>query len=262
MRLIPRCFIALLIVPCIQCQAQVEPTESGSDTALTQALASEADGSDPDCSKNGVCNMKECLDADPDCPQDTPPKSVSWKLTGTVTEVTTGDVTTKPHPLGDKNSSHAAVVALLSRQRSDEPCYVAVGTEDLNDASDDDTSEIDLCGSKGPTSDYISAEFLDRDAGGDYDHAFIQGVDLCMNAAGDKVKGMSAAALVLASDGTTLLAETDANSPNAQRANCDHWVGFAWCPVGQVATQVTAYFDGQEPKDLTGIKLFCRELTY
>jgi hypothetical protein len=39
-------------------------------------------------------------------------------------------------------------------------------------------------------------------------------------------------------------------------------VGFAWCPVGQVATQVTAYFDGQEPKDLTGIKLFCRELTY
>lgn len=124
------------------------------------------------------------------------------------------------------------------------------------------TFEIDLCGSKGPASDYISAAFLDRDAGGDYDHAFIQGVNLCMNAAGDKVKGVSAAALVLGSDGTTFLTDTDPNSPDAKRPNCDHWVGFAWCPTGQVATQVTAYFDGQEPKDLTGVKLSCRELTY
>jgi hypothetical protein len=229
MKLIARLSFVALLLPCIQCQAQIEDAELESESASTQAASS------------------------------TP---VTWKLTGTAVPTSVSGVVLNAkdkHVLGDPNSSTAAVWAVRSQELSDEPCFLKVGTEDLNDASQDTWEKKDHCGSAGPNGDLVEGQFPDVSDGGGDDHIFITQVSVCMNAAGTKVKGLMAVGEQLRSDGTTGVWKTF----EQERANCDYWSGGASCPVGQVATAVNAYFNGSsQPSDLTGITLTCRTLTY
>jgi hypothetical protein len=258
MNLLARLSMVALVVPCIQCQAEVGDPELASEPSLTQAVLADPDGETPDCGEDGVCRLSVC-DDDPDCPDVPEQQAVTWRLTGDVTVTPFSGVSSSDeHVFGDEGSANTAVYAVLSRERSDEPCHLAIGTEDLNDASDDAVPTVNHCGSGGPTSSTIHADFLDVSAGGVDDHVFIAQVMVCMNGAGTKVKGLDAVGIRLNEDGTT----TVMGRPQDDRPNCSYWSGGASCPAGQIATAVNAYFSGSEPKDLTGITLSCRSYAY
>jgi hypothetical protein len=222
MNYITRLSLALLALPCIHCQAPVAETEGSSAEPLTQ---------------------------------------VSWYLTGSATPTPVSGVSQSDiHVLGDKNSSDMAVDSVLWRERSDEPCYIAIGAEDVNDETVDSTPVKDHCGSKGPTSKTYHADYLDLNAkGGIGDHIFVRGVDACLNKAGDKLKGVSVAGLELASDGSLSYIDQVPDWAN----NCDHWAGWVTCGAGEIATAVDAHFAaGSEPRDMTGLGLECRKLEF
>jgi hypothetical protein len=257
MKLIARLSVIALVLPCLRCQAEVGDAEL-SGAPLTQAVLNDPDGETPDCGEDGVCRLNVCT-SDPDCPATPEPTSVTWRLTGDVTVTPFSGVSASDkHVFGNEDSSNTAVYAVLSRERSDEPCQLAIGTEDLNDASDDAVPTVDHCGSGGPTSSTIHADFPDVSAGGVDDHVFIAQVMVCMNSAGTKVKGLDAVGIRLNEDGTT----TVMGKGQDKRPNCSYWSGGASCPGGQIATAVNAYFSGSEPKDLTGLTLSCRSYAH
>jgi hypothetical protein len=151
------------------------------------------------------------------------------------------------------------VYALLSRERSDDPCHFAIGTENLNNAGSDAAPIQNLCGASGPTSSTLHADYLDIDAGGADDHIFVRGVIVCMNSNRTKVKGISVVGRKLTSSGTLV---TLTGSEGGTRTNCAGWESWQLCPSGQIATAVDAHFAaGNTPRDLTGIALHCRTVT-
>ena len=61
--------------------------------------------------------------------------------------------------LGDANSGSRALVGVVSRERSDEPCFVSVGWEDVNESGTNGAVTKDLCGNKGPNSGTMGATY-------------------------------------------------------------------------------------------------------
>jgi hypothetical protein len=238
------------------------------DTSATtqQSLATSTSDDPPDCSADGICRITQC-DNDPDCSDlsdgdhnDHPAPAATWALTGSISHTSiSGFAGTEVHTLGVANSDVNAVYALLSRERSDDPCYFAIGTENVNNAALDAAPIVDLCGSNGPTSSYLHADYLDIDAAGSGDHNFISGVVVCMNRNDDKVKGISVVGKKLMSDGTLVSLSVLGSPP---RPNCDGWESWSQCPAGQIATAVDAHFaTGNTFRSLTGIALQCRAVT-
>jgi hypothetical protein len=179
--------------------------------------------------------------------------------TGPVTLTAVSGVPGSVYTLGTPTSSVNAVYALLSRERSDDPCHFAIGTENVNTATLDSAPTENLCGPNGPTSSTLHADYLDVNAGGLGDHDFVSGVIVCMNSGDDKVKGISVVGKRVASNGTLTPLPVDGSAP---RANCHHWDSWVQCPAGQIATAVDAHFaSGNTPRELTGIALHCRAVT-
>src|SRR5688572_12576738 len=257
MRFITRLSVCVALFPFIQCSGQAFDGEHEGDLALATGPY-DPDGGPPDCGEDGICRINEC-NSDPDC--DLPeapdlPDPAVYSLTGAVTvTAVSGFVGSDVHTLGNQNSTQWAVYAILSRERSNDPCYVAIGIEDINDESNDTAPLIDHCGSNGPTSSYLHADYLDTDAGGSDDHTFIRGVQVCMDSNNDKVKGISVVGTKLTSTGSLV---SMAAIPD-DRTNCHHWDSLVVCPAGQVATAVDVHFaTGSEPKEVVGLALRCR----
>jgi hypothetical protein len=249
--------VCAALFPFIQCSGETLDAEHEGELRLATGPY-DPDDFPPDCGEDGICRINECTN-DPDCdlpdPPD-PPDPVTYSLTGSVTvTAVSGFVGADVHTLGSENSTQRAVYAILSLERNNDPCYVAIGTEDVNNESIDTAPLIDHCGSSGPTSSYLHADYLDTDAGGSDDHVFIKGVEVCLNGNDDKVKGIRVEGTKLTSTGSLISmgAITD------DRTNCDHWAGIVRCPTGQVATAVDVHFAaGTEPKELIGLALRCR----
>ena len=160
--------------------------------------------------------------------------------------------------LGDMNSSSRALVGVLSRERSDEPCLVSVGWEDVNHSGTNDAVIKDLCGSKGATSATMGATYANT--GGAADRVFITGAQVCMNKADDRVKGIHLRGQRITDAGTLVNFGPDAQDA---RTNChkDHWKRWVNCPAGQIATAAIVHFEaGNSPRSWTGIGLQCRSL--
>jgi hypothetical protein len=249
--------VCALLLPSIQCSGEAFQGEHEGELALATGPYDPDDGP-PNCGEDGICRINECTN-DPDCdlpePPD-PPDPVTYSLTGSVTVTSVSGVEgSHVHTLGSPNSTQKAVYAILSLERNNHPCYVAIGTEDVNDETIDTAPLKDHCGENGPTSSYLHADYLDTNAGGSDDHIFIKGVQVCMNGDDDKVKGISVVGTKLTSTGSlvSMTAITD------DRTNCDHWDNLVLCPVGQVATAVDVHFaTGDEPNDVIGLALHCR----
>lgn len=263
MNLIARLSLAALLMPCIRCQAPLDASDFEREATSQQAVLNPGNNP-PNCSADGVCEL--VCEHDPDCPDASHGSGsggslpAHWKLTGDVTPSGVSGVffTDDAEVLGDANSSDSAVWAVRSKERSDEPCYLKVGTEGLNDASDDSWHIKDHCGPDGPHGDLVKGEFPDVDDHGIDDHVFVTQVSVCMDVIDHKVKGLLAVGEQLRSDGTRTVIKTFED----ERNHCDHWSGGASCPAGQIATAVNAYFNGSDPQDLTAITLSCRTLTY
>jgi len=161
--------------------------------------------------------------------------------------------------LGDADSGSRALVGVLSRERSDNPCEVSVGWEDVNQSSANDAITKALCGSKGATSSTMGGTYANT--GGTANRVFVSGVQVCMNKDDDRVKGIHLRGKRITDTGTL----TDFG-PDQQdsRSNChqDHWKRWVNCPEGQIATAAIIHFDaGNTPRSWTGIGLQCRAIT-
>ena len=160
--------------------------------------------------------------------------------------------------LGDANSSSRALVGVVSRERSDEPCFVSVGWEDVNESGTNGAVTKDLCGNKGPNSGTMGATYANT--GGTANRVFITGAQVCMNKDDDRIKGVHLRGQRITDAGT--LADF---GPDAQdtRTNChqDHWRRWVNCPAGQIATAAILHFEaGNTPRSWIGIELRCRGL--
>ena len=185
--------------------------------------------------------------------------------------VATIELTGKPSPtgisgfpgskftLGDADSGTRALVGVLSRERSDKPCEVSVGWEDVNQSGTNAAITKDLCGKKGATSSTMGGTYANT--GGTANRVFVSGVQVCMNKGDDRVKGIHLHGKRITEAGTL----TDFG-PDQQgsRNNChqDHWKRWVNCPDGQIATAAIIHFDaGNTPRSWTGIGLQCRAIT-
>jgi hypothetical protein len=180
----------------------------------------------------------------------------SVELTGTPTPTGLSGYPGSTFTLGDADSSSMALVGVLSRERSDNPCYVSVGWEDVNQSGTNGALIKDLCGSKGPSSGTMGGTY--PNTGGDANRVFVTGAQVCMNKADDRIKGIHLHGQRITDSGT--LADF---GPDAQdsRPNCnqDHWKRWVNCPAGQIATAAIIHFEaGKTPRSWTGIELKCR----
>ena len=160
--------------------------------------------------------------------------------------------------LGDPDSTSRALVGVVSRERSDDPCFVSIGWEDVNQSGTNGASTKDLCGGNGPNSGTMGATYANT--GGTANRVFITGAQVCMNGADDKIKGIHLRGQRITDAGT--LADFGPDEQDA-RTNChqDHWKRWVNCPAGQIATAAIIHFEaGSTPRSWTGIELRCRGL--
>jgi len=170
---------------------------------------------------------------------------------------------------------HAAY-GLFSVERRDRPCYLALRTENINDAADKDGRIRDLCGDR-PTSNELGVAFEDRMAAGP--RVFMTGLRVCMNGQNTRVKGLQIRGKRIGDDGALVELDPDpvpipgtkgnrrvsiVTEPRDDRPNCgrDGWQRWVECPQpDQVVTAIVAHFDNQgAPRSLTGIGLQCRQI--
>lgn len=160
--------------------------------------------------------------------------------------------------LGDPDSSSRALVGVLSRERSDEPCFVSVGWEDVNQFSTNGALTKDLCGGNGPSSGTMGGTYANT--GGTANRVFVTGAQVCMNKDDDRIKGIHLHGKRITDDGTLVDFGPDAQD---SRTNChqDHWKRWVNCPTGQIATAAIIHYEaGNTPRSWTGIELRCRSL--
>ena len=190
-------------------------------------------------------------------------------LTGAVTTEAISGYAGTAYQIG-KADGGRAVYGLWSVERSDNPCYIASMTEDINNAGDDSGGKKDLCGNNA-TSTEIKAEFSDAKFA---DHTFVRALRVCMNDRNTRVKGFQVRGRKIDSNGNLidlaadypdgnssgLSALVDQNAPSDQRNNCNgNWKRWSKCPDGTIATALEAHFEaGSTPRSLTGIALKCR----
>ncbi len=188
--------------------------------------------------------------------------------------------------LKESKSGHA-MYGISSWELKDQPCYVKLWTEDVNDAADDKGGEIkDRCGAA-PTSKEMRAQF--SDAGLNEQRIFVSGIRACMNPKGTRVKGFQLRGKKISDNGKVIplpvdvdiaklleplgyplaqipsvITDDDKNEPYSYRLNCvgNNWKRWAACshPIG-IAIGVVAHFEaGKKPKSLTGIALQCQQV--
>lgn len=178
------------------------------------------------------------------------------ELTGTPSSTEVSGYKGSTFTLGDADSDERALVGVLSRERSDKPCEVSVGWEDVNKSSINDAITKDLCGGNGATSGTMGGTYANT--GGTANRVFLTGLQVCMNKDDDRIKGIHLAGYRITETGTLVKFSPDAQD---SRTNChqDHWKRWVNCPAGQIATAAVIHFAaGGTPRSWTGIELRCR----
>ncbi len=178
------------------------------------------------------------------------------ELTGTPSSTGLTGFPGSKFTLGDADSASRALVGVLSRERSDDPCNVSVGWEDVNNSGTNGALTKDLCGSNGPSSATMGGTYANT--GGDANRVFVSGAQVCMNKSDDRIKGIHLHGKRITDTGTLVDFGPDQQD---SRTNChqDHWKRWVNCPTGQIATAAIVHFEaGNTPRSWVGIELQCR----
>lgn len=198
----------------------------------------------------------------------------TMRLDGTVETTAVSGFRGTPFTFTGRDDLHA-VYGLVSAERRDNPCYLDMLTESINDPDRNGVSVRNFCGGNGATSSMLKVAYEDTWVGFGK-RVFVSGIRVCMNNDRTRVKGFQIRGRQITSDGRVL--ELDAGEPvsgqaggsdvglhlitmpRQGRSHCDEWMGWASCPQdGQIATGLVAHFEaGNEPRSLTGIALQCR----
>ncbi len=180
------------------------------------------------------------------------------ELTGTVHSTGISGYPGSKFTLGDADSDSRGLVGVLSRERSDKPCFVSAGWEDVNKSSTNGAATKDLCGKKGPSSGTMGGTYANT--GGNANRVFVTGAQVCMNKGDDRVKGIHLRGQRINDAGELVNFGPDAQD---SRTNChqDHWKRWVECPAGQIATAAIIHYSaGDTPRSWTGIGLQCRAI--
>ncbi len=170
----------------------------------------------------------------------------------------------------DSEGDDYALYGLTSEEKRDNPCYVTIQTENINDSSQKLELKKNLCGGK-ERSKEMMATFKDTDYG---KRSFITGIRVCLNKKGEKVKGIQIKGATISDDGnleeltrerqrakTGSLSRMAPKEPKDQRPNCNTWKKWAQCPLGQIATSAILHYEaGKEPRSVTGMALECKKV--
>lgn len=185
--------------------------------------------------------------------------------------------------LNASKSGHA-MSGISIWERRDHPCFLKLWTEDVNDSSDVNSSDIkDRCGGS-PTSSELRAIYSDE--GLNERRVFVSGIRVCMNPKETRVKGIQLRGKKITDDGkivplpnekdiakqtdylgyriaTLPVTNDDRNEPYSYRGNCTsaNWKKWAECshPIS-IAVGLIAHFEaGSKPRSLTGVALQCRQ---
>lgn len=177
--------------------------------------------------------------------------------------------------LGVPNSQQDdyAIYGFSSEEKGDNPCYVTVRSENINDSGKKLDLKKNFCGGKEKSRE-MKVEFKDSDYG---KRTFVTGIKVCMNNKETRVKGFKIRGKAITENGALAALETSASGahvggiqrivekePSDKRPNCDKdkWKKWAECPEGKIATAAVLHFEaGKEPRSLTGIALKCRSLS-
>ncbi|MGE0644079.1 MAG: hypothetical protein AB7P24_10430 [Nitrospira sp.] len=158
-----------------------------------------------------------------------------------------------------------AVYGIASEEQRDQPCYVKVRSENINDSNRQQDLTKELCDGS-PSSKEISAGYGNLN----YDkRSFITGVRVCMNKQKDRIKGLQVKGRTISGVGTfdpihpkDQIKPSDIAplQPQDERSNCNDWKNWASCPdEHQIATGVILHFGpGKLPRSLIGVGLRCR----
>ena len=196
-------------------------------------------------------------------------------LHGAVQTTGVSGYTGTPFSLKSKESDQA-IYGLFSVEKRDNPCYLAVRTESINDSSIDDGATKDLCSGKA-TSKELGVAFEDSSFHGK--RVFVNGLRVCMNKDETRVKGLQIRGKKIDKDAHPV--DLDSGNPVAgqaggsdvslhmiteprdERKHCKSWKKWVECPSeNQIATGLIAHFEAgqarRNPRSLTGIALECR----
>lgn len=172
----------------------------------------------------------------------------------------------------DSEGDEYALYGITSEEKKDNPCYVTIKTENINDSSQKLELKKNLCGGK-ERSKEMQAFFGDKNYG---KRSFITGIRVCLNNKGDRVKGIQVRGKTISDEGnldklTTQHQDKKAGSlsrmapeePKDNRPNCNNnWKKWAQCPGDQIATAAILHYEaGKEPRSLTGIALQCKRVS-
>lgn len=178
------------------------------------------------------------------------------------------------YTLADDKGDHA-MYGLFSVERRDNPCYLALRTESINDPAENGGAIRDVCGDRA-TSGELGVAYENTSFFGT--RVFVSGIRVCMNNDRSRVKGFQIRGRRVTADGGVLDLEAGEpvhgqaggsdvslhlnTMPAKDRAHCDGWMRWADCPnATEVATGLVAHFDtSDEPRSLTGLALQCRNL--
>ncbi len=181
-----------------------------------------------------------------------------------------GETFTVGVPDGQKDDY--AIYGFTSEERRDNPCYVTILTENVNDSVKKLDAKKNLCGGKEKSRE-MKVNFSDSDHG---KRVFVSGVQVCMNNKDTRVKGLKVRGKAIDSSGNSVALQSSSSGistggirkivssePSDKRPNCNkNWKKWAQCDGDSIATSAILHFDaGKTPRALTGIQLNCRRVT-
>ncbi len=164
-----------------------------------------------------------------------------------------------------------AIYGFTSEERRDNPCYVTILTENINDSGKKLDTKKNLCGRKEKSRE-MKVKYSDSDHG---KRAFVSGVKVCMNNKDTRVKGLKIRGKAIDSSGELVALQSSisgistggirkivSTEPSDKRPNCNkNWKKWAQCDGNSIATSAILHFDaGKTPRALTGIELNCRSV--
>ena len=144
------------------------------------------------------------------------------------------------------SGDYQAAYEITMWEHQNEPCRVKVRTRHVNTYSGRSAEWKDCYGSaSGSAAKTIS--FTQEDT-------YINGVQVCHNNAGTRIKGVKIFGKKLNRNTGAL---SDAGSKKFERPNCKNWKPVRYCPAGKVADGIRVTTVG---RDASGIALSCRTL--
>lgn len=164
-----------------------------------------------------------------------------------------------------------AIYGFTSEERRDNPCYVTILTENINDSGKKLDTKKNLCGGKEKSRE-MKVKYSDSDHG---KRVFVSGVQVCMNNKDTRVKGLKIRGKAIDSLGELVALQSSisgismggiqkivSTEPSDKRPNCNkNWKKWAQCDGNSIATSAILHFDaGKTPRALTGIELNCRSV--